>query len=174
MKVFLSTSPGRGTTRQKRQILQVQEISIHVPRARDDIRRAGFNSEDLDFYPRPPGEGRREIFTPPSLADMHFYPRPPGEGRRLAGFCRAFDHIISIHVPRARDDRLGVKAFLDIEVFLSTSPGRGTTASYCSSMDCSAFLSTSPGRGTTKGNQAIEDSSKFLSTSPGRGTTLSF
>ena len=57
---------------------------------------------------------------------------------------------ISIHVPREGHDIGAQFALLAEEIFLSTCPGRGTTAAeFAGVAGCEIFLSTCPGRGTT-------------------------
>ena len=36
-----------------------------------------------DFYPRPPGGGRRNLHFHFRFRTLHFYPRPPGGGRQI-------------------------------------------------------------------------------------------
>ena len=78
---FLSTSPARGTTSRLLRWPPKSSISIHVPREGDD----GFSS----------------------------------------AACRRF--CISIHVPREGDDAPWEVRLADLSGFLSTSPARGTT-----------------------------------------------
>ena len=144
---FLSTSPGRGTT----------SPSIARP-------TAGAN-----FYPRPPGEGRRKIEFRCSMLQT-FLSTSPGRGttRKAPSFPDALpflstspgrgttnptgklkEHVnISIHVPRARDDQVPSLDTTSLKIFLSTSPGRGTTPRPKASIDRpSYFYPRPPGEG---------------------------
>ena len=58
---FLSTSPLRGTTRPVNGPEHGRAISIHVPLAGDDGVKHGLNFPHIDFYPRPPCGGRRQM-----------------------------------------------------------------------------------------------------------------
>ena len=58
-----------------------QKISIHALRVEGDDLAILARKNAQNFYPRPPGGGRRR----PAPAELHrpyFYPRPPGGGRR--------------------------------------------------------------------------------------------
>ena len=104
-KTFLSTSPARGTTLCSTQNAAGRKISIHVPREGDDVDLFEVEIASSNFYPRPPRGGRPASPLPPAAGLFYFYPRPPRGGRP----------------PDAYD-------VIPEEVFLSTSPARGTTA----------------------------------------------
>ena len=87
------------------------------------------------FYPRPPGEGRPRAIRPLKIPP-NFYPRPPGEGRHFFSGVSCERGDISIHVPRARDDNFKREYRPDEYAFLSTSPGRGTTANVTKKNHC--------------------------------------
>ena len=55
-------------------------ISIHALRVEGDDVRKAVEKNTKDFYPRPPGGGRRQHGRQPD-AGRNFYPRPPGGGR---------------------------------------------------------------------------------------------
>ena len=64
--------------------LVVPFISIHALRVEGDRRLHRTSRQYRDFYPRPPGGGRREHYR--AAVHRHdFYPRPPGGGRRRKG-----------------------------------------------------------------------------------------
>ena len=124
-RIFLSTSPLRGTTKNPLLPRLALRISIHVPLAGDDLiicclpfARLPFLStsplrgttrapervseEERDFYPRPPCGGRLFLFF--FLILLHyFYPRPPCGGRPPPHISFRAERI-SIHVPLAGDD----------------------------------------------------------------------
>ena len=56
-------------------------ISIHVLRVEGDLRRIREQPLRRNFYPRPPGGGRRPVSGATCSEEIHFYPRPPGGGR---------------------------------------------------------------------------------------------
>ena len=60
-------------------------ISIHALRVEGDISVCLFATYPKDFYPRPPGGGRRRSSTR-TRPRCNFYPRPPGGGRPLFAF----------------------------------------------------------------------------------------
>ena len=73
---------------------------------RDDVKGAQRRARGAHFNPRPSHEGRQGATTEYGRAIGHFNPRPSHEGRR--GQRRSMDEllVISIHVPRMRDDGL--------------------------------------------------------------------
>ena len=99
----------------------------------------------VDFYPRPPGGGRRIdmdtivgyvqfLSTPsgwratrvgllPRLRDNYFYPRPPGGGRRLVKAQIEYTRKISIHALRVEGDIRSLSAMKNTQRFLSTPSG---------------------------------------------------
>ena len=56
-------------------------ISIHALRVEGDPGLGDIINAFMNFYPRPPGGGRRS-YGVETLRVLHFYPRPPGGGRR--------------------------------------------------------------------------------------------
>ena len=147
-RIFLSTSPLRGTTT-------------------DTV----YHSRHLDhFYPRPPCGGR-QVTTLIQLDLDNFYPRPPCGGRRKAlliydgssvflstsplrgttcrSFVPSFLLSISIHVPLAGDDPLPGGVRCDPLHFYPRPPCGGRRRSKKANGSGGAFLSTSPLRGTT-------------------------
>ena len=79
-------------------------ISIHALRVEgDNVCRLPVPPTTRDFYPRPPGGGRREKRSKPKRR-RNFYPRPPGGGRRFFKiFLKNLD-LISIHALRVEGD----------------------------------------------------------------------
>ena len=58
-------------------------ISIHALRVEgDDIIMDEMQNATENFYPRPPGGGRRWYRLQTKVV-THFYPRPPGGGRLI-------------------------------------------------------------------------------------------
>ena len=55
-------------------------ISIHALRVEGDRRKRCASWRTSNFYPRPPGGGRRNGVGI-TIHNAHFYPRPPGGGR---------------------------------------------------------------------------------------------
>ena len=107
-------------------------ISIHALRVEGDLAPRSFLGQQLDFYPRPPGGGRRRFFRPRLRQSAHFYPRPPGGGRR---------QMLEQHRRRQQ--------------FLSTPSGWRATASLSRyTHESKRFLSTPSGwRATIVGRQ---------------------
>ena len=56
------------------------QISIHALRVEGDNYVFHADMTHCDFYPRPPGGGRRQWYTM-TVKTRNFYPRPPGGGR---------------------------------------------------------------------------------------------
>ena len=61
---------------------QFADISIHALRVEGDAFFPRQPARRQNFYPRPPGGGRRAKTVRPT-ALLYFYPRPPGGGRRV-------------------------------------------------------------------------------------------
>ena len=59
-----------------------------------------------NFYPRPPGGGRRQIAIPGAFNIINFYPRPPGGGRQGDPNYYEYSPEISIHALRVEGDNL--------------------------------------------------------------------
>ena len=150
--LFQSTSPVRGTTGRDdanqggacisihvpragddlavESVVNRFAISIHVPRAGDDPSASGGANCLHNFNPRPPCGGRRQKSCL-LRSGQNFNPRPPCGGRPSAGLNRSRRQVfqstspvrgttptsasaapslcISIHVPRAGDDRSNAK-----------------------------------------------------------------
>ena len=102
--IFLSTSPLRGTTNATKPQLTHLLISIHVPLAGDDRVAGGQQADVIHISIHVPLAGD-DIFT------------------RTKSCCSR----ISIHVPLAGDDFFVKNNTVFTEIFLSTSPLRGTT-----------------------------------------------
>ena len=78
---FLSTPSGwRATLISFADRLGKIDISIHALRVEGDGVKASWEPVQEDFYPRPPGGGRR-CSRKCQRRRKHFYPRPPGGGR---------------------------------------------------------------------------------------------
>ena len=84
-KKFLSTPSGwRATVRVGCQTVGNRHISIHALRVEGDELSEAEAAAPTNFYPRPPGGGRRGV-DGDVRRDQHFYPRPPGGGRPRKG-----------------------------------------------------------------------------------------
>ena len=126
--VFQSTSPVRGTTDIHVHALRARDISIHVPRAGDDIRAPGggglfpkFQSTSpvrgttasiaschgcsTTFQSTSPVRGTTSSQVENSASLSYFNPRPPCGGRQQLKYVLCTLDGISIHVPRAGDDK---------------------------------------------------------------------
>ena len=129
-RLFLSTSPLRGTTDYICDTTINIKISIHVPLAGDDHRFQNLLQSIGYFYPRPPCGGRqiahrhtiarRRISIHVPLAGDDRCRHPPTYSRQG----------ISIHVPLAGDDVTHGHNLTSLSSFLSTSPLRGTTGCF--------------------------------------------
>ena len=108
------------------------EISIHALRVEGDAIDSVKVKVLCNFYPRPPGGGRRWALSL-GLSLTHFYPRPPGGGRpHLSGLC-IIRHNISIHALRVEGDASISFSFSITLLFLSTPSGWRATSSSSSS-----------------------------------------
>ncbi len=107
-------------------------ISIHALRVEGDRLDGMHRAEDMDFYPRPPGGGRRFRLFGVFRGTFHFYPRPPGGGRPLD----SIRHLLtpSDFYPRPPGGGRLLPQWYNISVkrFLSTPSGWRATS--CSSV----------------------------------------
>ena len=104
--IFQSTSPVRGTTKNTGGSGGVSKISIHVPRAGDDCAAPPLKGGcAFDFNPRPPCGGRPMRLSRP-LPKKIFQSTSPVRGTTAMSRYSPSKRKISIHVPRAGDDRV--------------------------------------------------------------------
>ena len=81
--VFLSTPSGwRATKAFLIDSVEEYGISIHALRVEGDHQHSTRIRPRCNFYPRPPGGGRRPLYCPTAPHPHNFYPRPPGGGRQ--------------------------------------------------------------------------------------------
>ena len=187
---FLSTPSGwRATFFATGMIVEL--IFLSTPsgwRATFGIHR--FYVHKTDFYPRPPGGGRRRLQKQPH-GRQHFYPRPPGGGR-LPQKKPDLDNIIflstpsgwratvrfdftaarvniSIHALRVEGDRAADREYdHPSDDFYPRPPGGGRHAISEGFVLLSGFLSTPSGWRATNGYiQLYARAHRFLSTPSG-------
>ncbi len=106
-----------------------------------------------DFYPRPPGGGRRPTVCS-TVKVVYFYPRPPGGGRHY--ICYVFyvsECSISIHALRVEGDLARCMRPSRQPKFLSTPSGWRATFISSTIMPVAKFLSTPSGWRATIGPQ---------------------
>ena len=193
-RIFLSTSPARGTTFFLCCVDIISYISIHVPREGDDLEVELFAGGAVNFYPRPPRGGR--LVVPHAgrqncIISIHV----PREGDDQQPHVGGDQGDISIHVPREGDDTARGRRHSAARQFLSTSPARGTTRRHAAARACGRYFYPRPPRGGRPGavyDQYVQgtisihvpregddvrkfimdaEAQIFLSTSPARGTT---
>ena len=82
-------------------------------------------SGTADFYPRPPGGGRRRKRRLKQHLSANFYPRPPGGGRRLVQVFSGTVNEISIHALRVEGDRSCLSLLSFNFYFYPRPPGGG-------------------------------------------------
>ena len=125
--LFQSTSPARGTTRKPCCPFRFFQISIHVPRKRDDKSGGGERMRKDGFQSTSPARGTTTC--PPSalLESQAFQSTSPARGTTIRPSSNGRLFCISIHVPRKRDDQTALKRRWKLQTFQSTSPARGTT-----------------------------------------------
>ena len=105
IRKFQSTSPVRGTTADRTGTIAVMLISIHVPRAGDDLRHTGNDEVHKVFQSTSPVRGTTLLWHLLVQPISYFNPRPPHGGR-----------LLMVQMP------------LQPLIFQSTSPARGTTS----------------------------------------------
>ena len=193
---FLSTPSGwRATRHYVRRAQKIIYISIHALRVEgDNIIRVEYRYR-VDFYPRPPGGGRRSSGLLPSGLPSKFLSTPSGWRATFRFVCNAgFSLAISIHALRVEGDRvesgsafahvgisihaLRVEGDLivsymrdDLREFLSTPSGWRATTAVCGSKTCKRkFLSTPSGwRATLPIVHSLQQNTHFYPRPPGGG-----
>ena len=101
--LFQSTHPVRGATKDKPELVEALDISIHAPRAGCDSHHTGLFNGLENFNPRTPCGVRRNV--PVASRFRHnFNPRTPCGVRRTDHRRKDVLHSISIHAPRAGCD----------------------------------------------------------------------
>ena len=99
----------RTTYRFKNPVI-VFDISIHVPRVEDDVRKLDLLRGRGRFQSTSP-VWRTTFFNPYTLTLIYdFNPRPPCGGRPLLCTVYSISKLISIHVPRVEDDQADADA----------------------------------------------------------------
>ena len=195
-KVFLSTSPLRGTTKLQEYEYYWNKISIHVPLAGDDSLTLVWRScriisihvplaGDDDWLLRYQDCLRTISIHVPLAGDDVVVPQNVKAAKRisihvpLAGDDKwppssPAELRISIHVPLAGDDCGSSSWTRKRKYFYPRPPCGGRPGQYKNWRKPKEFLSTSPLRGTTRvfGGRGPWGG-EFLSTSPLRGTTSS-
>ena len=126
---FLSTLSGWRATSAVFCTLLDMPISIHALRVEGDFQPCRPRRSMRNFYPRPPGGGRRLLDLLLVYQQADFYPRPPGGGR-----------------PGFNNPQLTM-----LPIFLSTPSGwRATCGGNHAEMEGNIFLSTPSGWRATK------------------------
>ena len=85
----------------------------------------------MKFQSTSPARGTTAKRIPRFFWRLNFNPRPPCGGRLRRYRLRHAVKVISIHVPRAGDDRVDKRHDKQYDLFQSTSPVRGTTFGKC-------------------------------------------
>ncbi len=146
-------------------------ISIHALRVEGDRRGAPDHCRyGADFYPRPPGGGRRATAQPLTTRMWYFYPRPPGGGRRCLPASDT-SRALFLSTPsgwRATPDTDG-DGFPD-QYFYPRPPGGGRREGYRVALTDVAFLSTPSGwRATLRHKLRPRQDQYFYPRPPGGG-----
>ena len=126
-KIFLSTSPLRGTTYRAYMDRKLVFISIHVPLAGDDAAGAVTSAEVSKFLSTSPLRGTTPYIPLSKCQACRFLSTSPLRGTTPPTRQQAGRKHISIHVPLAGDDLPRATIPAATQSFLSTSPLRGTT-----------------------------------------------
>ena len=139
-----------GDPRMRQLITDHWTISIHALRVEGDQIEYTRKKAETDFYPRPPGGGRRNRRgrLPPRRAN--FYPRPPGGGRRRCTAHPCACRCISIHALRVEGDGPGLGDIINAFIFLSTPSGWRATNADRMGLTTDEFLSTPSGWRATR------------------------
>ena len=101
--LFQSTSPERGTTVNRIGRVIISNISIHVPRAGDDVHKSGHVGVYVGFQSTSPERGTTTLHLSAAVTTTFQSTSPERGTTRPDRFSVNFNPI-SIHVPRAGDD----------------------------------------------------------------------
>ena len=168
--VFLSTPSGWRATSPCDVPLSAVCISIHALRVEGDGGCAHGRICERDFYPRPPGGGRRRSSRICSKTGMRFLSTPSGWRATTRVDARWSIARISIHALRVEGDprvRLSLRQLL---TFLSTPSGwRATTHTVSFASTSSDFYPRPPGGGRPFTPEMLTFKLDFYPRPPGGG-----
>ena len=189
-KLFLSTPSGWRATIPKANQANGNRISIHALRVEGDASSNAFTSASVDFYPRPPGGGRRRTYTSCSAAGgflstpsgwratsilrprkgdiRRFLSTPSGWRATPGAFGSVRESTISIHALRVEGDfAVYIRSAICL-YFYPRPPGGGRPDRITKKMLAMIFLSTPSGwRATALKSFQKVSTSRFLSTPSG-------
>ena len=104
-------------------------ISIHALRVEGDLAESALVCHGADFYPRPPGGGRRATALG-AARHPNFYPRPPGGGRPIWQMNEQYEQADFYPRPPGGGRLSAHAGFTRFALFLSTPSGWRATVSY--------------------------------------------
>ena len=149
---------------------QISAISIHALRVEGDIPLSSSPRACPNFYPRPPGGGRRAFIIAKPSGCFNFYPRPPGGGRPHRGARKISRRRDFYPRPPGGGRRRRMKALQRYQIFLSTPSGWRATTGAPRKNYGTVFLSTPSGWRATGCDAARTKSQKnFYPRPPGGG-----
>ena len=148
-------------------------ISIHALRVEGDSSWMRCKTQRKDFYPRPPGGGRRSSCTPAHSPRPYFYPRPPGGGRQRRSSTTFLKRpYFYPRPPGGGRHRREKPALVWCEYFYPRPPGGGRLVPDTSLYTHAIFLSTPSGWRATGKEIKAEKAAEFLSTPSGWRATF--
>ena len=131
-----------------------------------------YKKDAIDFYPRPPGGGRRAKTVRPT-ALLYFYPRPPGGGRQASDTARPKLRYYFYPRPPGGGRPMSPSTTGIVPGFLSTPSGwRATYKSLSASPSIWNFYPRPPGGGRRMAVRRSWQRIEFLSTPSGWRATL--
>ena len=148
-RLFQSTLPARGATRERPKTATKKEISIHAPRTGSDRGAPRMRRPAWNFNPRSPHGERQSYFdTVPHKAT--FQSTLPARGATLLGNTIWNHHLISIHAPRTGSDAAASRTAPAATDFNPRSPhGERRSRGRPLRAGAHGFQSTLPARGAT-------------------------
>jgi len=173
-RMFQSTPPAQGATREAHDTTSMDNVSIHAPRAGGDPGQLTTAATSASFNPRPPRRGRRRFcFRRCQLAE--FQSTPPAQGATWIMTIPPGLITVSIHAPPRRG-RLppSLQPRLPEDSFNPRPPRRGRRFRLKPSTTNKTFQSTPPAQGATVVLTTSNASLAFQSTPPAQGATWIF
>ena len=186
---FLSTPSGWRATTQLYGQGRKQAISIHALRVEGDYAGGAQWAVPDDFYPRPPGGGRRgtdkakarlvkisihalrvegdALHLPGIFKEVYFYPRPPGGGRPWKRYRRTSWKPYFYPRPPGGGRLLTMRSKKSFKYFYPRPPGGGRQARGRCKTDTNDFYPRPPGGGRHSGGGFARNRRVFLSTPSG-------
>ena len=149
---FNPRPPRGGRPEGRVQVVGVDGVSIHAPRAEGDPFPVRSRSARDCFNPRPP-RGGRLLMVFYRRVTREFQSTPPARRATHDFVDRLHEGQVSIHAPRAEGDRLAPRITSLLIWFQSTPPARRATSAGCCCPPARCRFNPRPPRGGRRGRR---------------------